>query len=126
MKPPELPSYVDVGVYRYSIEQDDAAILFARNEARTSALTGWSDHRTQRIVLDPGLGRDAIAETLVHEVVHALLSQFPTGIEGDAAEAVEEGITLALGFGLVDVIRRNPDLIAYVVDTSHHDDTTTT
>lgn len=112
-----MPAHVDVGTYRYAVTVDTAAINAERNEARSSDLTGSSNHRRQAIVLDPDLGRDALAETLAHEVIHCWLAQFESGLEPDA----EEALVLALGFHFVDTVRRNPDLVRYLGDTSHRD-----
>lgn len=59
------------------------------------------------VAIDGDLPFTIEADTLWHEIGHIILSSL------DLPEEVEERVCLALGPGLLHVLRSNPDLVAY-------------
>lgn len=106
MKP---PSSVVVGPYTYSVVVDEAAVHAASYE-EGRPLSGISDHAAQTIALHPDLGPDALADILLHEVLHAELAQLDHNLPRD----VEERIVTYLGAHLLDTLRRNPQLVEFL------------
>jgi hypothetical protein len=105
-----LPDHVIIGPYRYRVVLDQAVVDAASREA-SAHLCGSADHIGQTISLSPKLGPDARAEVLLHECIHAIFEQasLERGIKGDVEHVVE-----VLGYQVLDLLRRNPDLVAYV------------
>lgn len=104
------PDTIQVGAYRYRVQIDQAAVDAASREAR-AGLCGAADHAAQVISLSPKLGPDARAEVLLHECIHCLFEQgsLERGLKGDVERVVE-----VLGYALLDLLRRNPALVAYL------------
>lgn len=105
-----LPKTITVGPYRYRVVADADALARGAIEDGTGRLAGRHDPARQVIAIDPDLGPDAEAETLTHELLHAALEQVPNELTNEQ----EERLVLGLGFVLLDVLRRNPALVAYL------------
>lgn len=54
----------------------------------------------------------AVAETLLHEILHCVTES--AGINAELGEAEEEKLVRRVAPLLLDVLRRNPDLVAYL------------
>lgn len=67
-------------------------------------LYGWIKFNTMEILLDTDLGPQARYTVLWHEIVHGILNH--AGIEDK-----DERMVCALGYGIVQVLRDNPDLL---------------
>lgn len=99
-----LPETVQVGPYTFTVNLVDE-ITSAAEEiyglCRLDLLT---------ITLRDGLAADATAENLVHEWLHALwfAARLP--------EKLEEEIVGRLAPGLLDGLRRNPQLLEYLAE----------
>lgn len=108
-----MPDGIQVGPHRYSVSCDRNA-LNAAGIAMSSDLLGHSDHKTLAITLADDLAPSAKRDTLLHEVLHAAFDQ--TSIAHDIGDKEEERLILRLSPVLLDVLRRNPELVAYLVD----------
>lgn len=104
----KAPRHVDVGPYRYKVVLDRAAIDRKSVEFE-HALDGKFDLVGQTITLSPELGFDGLRDTLLHELLHALL----VTLELDGKK--EERIVLALAPLLLDTLRRNPKLVRFLL-----------
>lgn len=110
----KLPSHVQVGPWKLTVVCDAAELAKAQAAARDDRI-GSYDSKGQRLIIDPDLGPDQTAGTLLHEVLHAAFST--AGLDGDDlknSEDVEEAVVRALEPILLDCIRRNPGLVAYL------------
>lgn len=113
----DLPAAVTVGPYRLTVCADQAAIDRAGQVAGANLL-GQHDMRSGSIALAPDLASDIEAETLLHEVLHALFDA--TGVGGGEGEETllerdaEERLIRQCSPMLLDLLRRNPDLLAYL------------
>jgi hypothetical protein len=108
---PPMPSSVVVGPYVYAVVADRALVDRASIEGKEVEL-GECDHKRQRILIDPDLGPDATAEVLLHEVLHALT--YATDLDRDLGEN-EEPTVARLAFAMLDLLRRNPQLVTFLV-----------
>ena len=99
MKPP--PSIV-IGPHTYKVTSDDLG----------DDLIGDTDCTQLTIRVRPGLPESVTAEVLLHECLHALWDGTPLR---DFDDAVEESVVSALAPPLLELLRRNPRLVALLV-----------
>lgn len=100
------PAHVDLGGHRYTVRcDDDTAKLLREEEAR-------GDSRPDRLLirLDVDRPHTAVAETLLHETLHCAWSL--TSLRQDDID--EEKVVAGLAPILLEALRRNPDLTAYL------------
>lgn len=102
-----LPASIKIGPISYSVsEQEDLHDVDA--EYKKSWLNGHILHSTARLKVNAEMSRDVKVATLWHEVVHGILNN--AGRTDDNEEHV-----IALGYGLMQVIRDNPELIRFTL-----------
>lgn len=95
-----LPKSIQVGPYTLTIEE------------RTGDELGTFHGESQRIEVSPHQGADSQADTVLHEVLHACFHV--AGLRKDFPEPKEERLVSALSSLLLDTLRRNPQLVAYL------------
>lgn len=105
MKPPR---HVDIGPYRYRVVVDGAAIDRKSVEFE-HALDGKFDGHNQTLTISPALGFDGVRDTLLHEILHGVL------VPLELNETKEERVVLFLAPALLDLLRRNGDLVAFLL-----------
>lgn len=93
---------VKVGPIIYTVKEVDA-IREGANE-----YDGMIYYNEARIEVDQGLDHQFERVVLMHEIMHAVLKQ-----AGQASG--DEKLITALGYGLVDLIQQNPELIRYIM-----------
>lgn len=108
MKPPKT---ITAGPYEYVVLVDTAA-MNARSVASEIGLRGETDHHTLTITLDAELSPVKLAETLLHEALHTLTTM--VGIVDDLGPKEEERFVARLAPVLLDLLRRNPTLVAFL------------
>lgn len=108
---PALPETVQVGPWQCTIVRDLPSIIAVSADLKQD-IDGYSDSRTLTISIRPNLAPDMEAETLTHELLHMLTNV--TGLSHDLDED-EEGFVTRLAPALLDLLRRNPKLVAYLV-----------
>lgn len=108
----EIPSTIEIGPLRYSVRIDQKAIDLERKESRDTGCLGYIRRHSQEIVLAEDQGPDQLRISLLHEVIH--------GIVGVASvydiKADDEAAVTAISTYLLDTVRRNPDLVKYLVE----------
>ena len=67
-------------------------------------------------MLRPDQGADQKADTLLHEVLHAIWEQTP--LRSRESDEQEE-VVVALAAPLLDTLRRNPRLVEYLIGGPH-------
>jgi hypothetical protein len=109
------PSRIRVGPYSYTLALDQAGVD-RKGAAAGERYIGHTDLEAQSIVIAPGLAPDVEAETVLHETLHCCL---------DASGAVTEWgpdkielLISRLAPVLLDTLRRNPKLSAYLLEES--------
>ena len=98
------PSPVKVGAFRYTVSEEPIP-----HEEQPA--WGLTEPRSERITLEPGQSPNFKRDTFLHELLHACLfaSGMPLGHEE------EERIVSALTPILLDTLRRNPAVVAYLM-----------
>ena len=98
-----LPTSVIVGPHTYKVVTvPDGILNGAGRVGQTCAMTGV-------IAIDNEQSRSQMADTVIHELVHAVLNVT------DLDNEIEERVCLALGPGLLGVLRDNPALVKWLV-----------
>lgn len=92
-----IPSFVKVGPYNVRVEQHEG--YFGKDETR---VYGEYDERTSTINVDVDASADVIRETLLHEILHAILGMY---------EKDDEALVRLLSPMLLQVMRDNPKLM---------------
>lgn len=110
-----LPQVIQVGPTRYTVKSDEMAALTAKNQEKNANCVGSCNHSAQEILIDPNQGPDQTADTVLHEVLHAVFAA--VGAHEGPLGRYEEQIVAALSTTLLDTLRRNPDLVAYLTAT---------
>ncbi len=98
------PEQIKVSAFRYQVRFDSAALQTRCN--------GTCDNNGLLIVVDPTLPYDQQADTLLHEVEHAIF--YVAGVHDEKLtehQAIDRTSTLRLA-----VLRENPDLVAFLLD----------
>lgn len=98
------PKKVNVGPFRYTIawvEDLPESSGFTNMDHRIIGVAGSCDEQTQR-------------ETLLHEILHAVIDM--TGLRGEDKDK-EEKLVASISPVLYDVLRSNPTVVAYLLDT---------
>lgn len=110
MKP---PAAVIVGPFKYRVSSKRADLATARRDD-PSLFSGRTDHASLRILLDPDQcdAKAALQEVLLHEVLHTLTRM--TGIAVEIDDKLEERLVNRLAPALLDVLQRNPRLVAFL------------
>lgn len=93
----EIPRYVKVGPYNVLIEQHDG--YFNRDDER---VYGEYDERNCTINLDVDASAEMIRETILHEILHAILGMY---------DKDDEALVRLISPMLLQVIRENPKLM---------------
>ncbi|VBI24581.1 hypothetical protein [Burkholderia pseudomallei] len=83
------------------------------------AFCGLLDPPTRTIYITPGMAPLDEADTLLHEVMHAIRFQ----LLREYGEEVEEDYVTSLATGLIHVFRDNPELLRWIAATIKHDKT---
>lgn len=87
----------------------------------TNGKIGLTDVEVGRIVVRGGLEQSAhnVRDTVLHEVIHAVLSMVYLDGQEDVFKSGRQGerVVEALGTHLLDTMRRNPDLVGYLMAT---------
>ncbi len=105
------PRAVMVGPHIYDVRTSAALV----RDMRADGEHGRCRPAELTIDLDPEHPLTVVAETLLHEIVHACLSG--AGVSAALAEiddALEERIVLAVSPLLLDVLRSNPELVTFL------------
>jgi hypothetical protein len=105
------PKFVVVGPHRYRVTVDRAAVDRVSVEGG-ERVVGACDRQRLEIVADPELAPSQLADTVLHEVLHAAFDLIGAG--EDIAADVEERLVLRLAPVLLQVVRANPSLVEYL------------
>ena len=102
-----LPTHVQIGPFTYSLE-------VSAERARDADITyGWTDVAHAALVFNPDQHDMQMRDTVLHEVLHAILDQLAVS-KGLLDHEEEERLVHPLSTVLLDTLRRNPQLVAYL------------
>jgi hypothetical protein len=111
-KPAALPTSIDIGPFRYTITIDELTRQRAQ-ETDGCKVLGQTDHDKLEMILDASQPIGLLRETLLHETLH-LVTEI-SGVRYDQGGDKEERLIRRLSPILLEVMRRNPDVVAYLM-----------
>ena len=114
-----IPTSIKVGPYHYGVEFNESKIRELEHE-REHSYSGYTDHTKLMIYLDPKMAEDQRAETLWHEVKHAVCKLFHWDRKLTEEEAIRRTAPMELA-----VLRENPILAQCLLDTAGRADAQT-
>jgi hypothetical protein len=105
----KIPEGFDLAAHRFVSDSSKATGKLLHDEGSRG------DSRADDLLvrINPDRPKTAVAETLLHETMHCIWSA--TALRGHAAEEHEEAIVTGLAPLLLEVLRRNPDLVEFLV-----------
>lgn len=103
----ELPDKVQIGPIPYSVKEVDD-LHDVNDEGKKRWLHGVIKWASATIEVERGQSEDVKVTTLVHEALHGILNNA-------GQDDHPESMIIALGFGLVQLLRDNPDLVRVIV-----------
>lgn len=104
---PKVPTELHLGPHAYEVRSDsDTARLLRDENAKGDSRPDW-----HLIRLDLDHPHTANAETLLHEALHCVWHQTPLTVEHDGAE---EQVVTAMAPLILELLRSNPDLVAFL------------
>ena len=105
---PDLPSSIQIGPLPFTIT-DDLNAYHATAVENGAAVWGRIEYGKGRIILDPDQTVAHKRMALFHEVLHGAWHLT------DRKHEEDEALMLALSGPLLDTLRRNPALVAYLL-----------
>jgi hypothetical protein len=109
--PRQIPPIIKIGPYHYTVHTSPDEIQRRIREEGGEELLGHHDSRELTITIDPEQAHDQTADTLLHEILHAVVGM--TNLD-DRFGRHEEEIVSRLTPALLSVIRDNPSLIRFL------------
>lgn len=106
------PNRVQVGPYSFTIDFDPIthnSVEIAEGEK----LYGRVDFPSQTINVNPGQEKDSLADTILHEILHAVI--YISGLQKRFEGNSEEELITPMATTLLDTLRRNPKLVDFLV-----------
>lgn len=97
-----LPTHIKIGGITYTVRVVDDL------HDKHTPLLGWHKPSTCELLLDASLVPQAQYQVLWHEIVHGILT-----VAGFVEENQNERLIDALGYGMLQVLRDNPELKWY-------------
>jgi hypothetical protein len=105
---PKLPRTIQVGIHTYTVNKTKHAARKVRDDERH----GDCNSNDLAIRIDTHRPSSVVAETLLHETLHACWNQ--AGLNEQHDGDAEERAVVALAPLLLDVLQSNPTLIRYL------------
>lgn len=111
---PPIPSRVQIGPSRFMVDASVEAIRRERAEEGDANSGAYLHYNKQTIVVDPTMAPDAVARSLLHEVLHGLFHLAGRADDTRQGTLGTEQLVTVLAPLLLDLLRRNPVLVAYL------------
>lgn len=106
----DLPSRVQIGPFIYTVTEDESAYN-KKSVDEGAALWGHIAYGKSEITVNPDQGAGHKRMSLLHEVLHGVWHLHDVKHESD------EELLRSMTASLLDTLRRNPDLVAYLLAT---------
>jgi hypothetical protein len=114
----DFPGVIQIGAYRINVFRD-SEYMKNLSEELGAELSGVAELGKQRITLDEDQPQDYEADTLLHEILHMCFNvsamDIDTEVKTGQTEQVEERVIGGLTNILLDTLRRNPELVEYLM-----------
>jgi len=115
---PPMPTSIRVGAVTYTVSLDPDEWVKIEHQTQTNGYYGHTQNTPARIFINPEASPDVVRLTLWHEVMHALCetTMGSPGWDhlGKDKDAREEAVIRKFEHPTLQVLRDNPDLVAYL------------
>ena len=109
----KMPTSISLGSYTYSVTAVDADTLRKVGDIPADQIPyGAYSSDDQAIFINGTTTEQTKAATLAHELVHAIM--FTNNLEANEDTEKNEELVDGIALGLVELIKRNPDVMAYI------------
>ena len=108
------PEELRIGPFTYSVTWEPHVLDIGPDgieDASRELLSARVDHYALAIHISTSIARPVQRKSLLHEVIHAC-----NWISGHGDTSSEEQFVRALAFPLLDVLRANPQLVAFLTE----------
>lgn len=102
----KLPERIKIGAHWWTIKHDSIDVPRMRDEN----VYGESDEKTFTIAIDYGRAHERQAETLLHEIYHAIQTTWLL-----PKDRSDEAVVKATTAGLLQVLRDNPEVVKFIL-----------
>lgn len=99
------PSKIKIGNHTYSVK------YVVPDDGSGDYFYGRTHTRTTRMEINPTQAKSQARDTLLHEVLHAILDDVDSPLDDEKEESVIRAITP----GLLGVLRNNPALLTFLL-----------
>ena len=111
----DIPREVQVGPYCCRVDATKEAIEAKRAEYSDDEHTmGRFEIWRELITIDPEQGPGALRDTVLHEVLHVVV--YVASLDTSPRKLSDEEIVSRTTPLLLDTLRRNPDLVAFLME----------
>lgn len=115
----ELPFNIRIAGFDYEIIPTEKKLVAKKKDvgyegAGNIELRGQCDYIAQKIDISTCFPEDAIKQTLLHELVHAISNHYKVPLPDDT-ETMEEVVD-SISCGLFQVFKDNPELLKLFID----------
>lgn len=119
-----IPSSIQVGPFRYRIESDPDEFQKRQRKVGGADATGFCCNDESLIYIDTeDVSEQAQRDIVLHEMLHACL--YVSGLHGEGRKLDQEEFISRSASILLDALRRNPELVAYLTeDDEEYDEDT--
>lgn len=97
-----IPTRVRVGSHWFKVE------IGGRDDHESGGTFGFMDSLTQKISVRPGMTAQNLANTFIHECIHAMNWVSRAGATADGYSEIEEDFTCKIANGLCAFMQDNP------------------
>jgi hypothetical protein len=109
-----LPNNVRIAGFDYQIKYEDAKGMPEMGLQFGQELCGCIQQKEQHIVINNEYTVDRQKETILHEIVHGIVSSYNVPV----TEKQHEDVVTGISSGLFQVLNDNPDIINMFVRSS--------
>lgn len=112
-KPAPLPETIDAGPYTFEVSTDESDFLRMCRQMRAD-LYGATDFPNLRIIISADVAPAKQRNTILHELLHVVIdtTNADENLDGEAEEALVQRLSPLL----LDTLRRNPQLVTFLMD----------
>lgn len=113
----ELPKMVKIGYQYYEVKKVSDGEHFLKN--MDGEVFGMTDYKRATIYIDDQVNEVDEANTLLHEILHAVHFNHGYGCKNAQPEWTDENFVTSGANGLCQVFQDNPELVGYLMINLH-------
>ena len=103
-----IPESIRIGATDFEVDS------FSHMESDKFGVHGYFHYPSLQIRYQDDLPRQRLAEILIHETLHGIWREYELREDGENGREIEEATVTSLAKGLLQIIRDNPEFIAWI------------